>query len=76
MLQKIFPTSFRATDFTGLIIALLIFIIAPTVLGWIYSLLKGVFLIGWVLGVIAGLAGLYCFIGIIVALLVFFKVVK
>ncbi|MBE6754241.1 MAG: hypothetical protein E7559_07835 [Ruminococcaceae bacterium] len=76
LVKKFFPVSTRSSELVGLIISLVIYIVLPTVFGWVVSLLSGIPLIGWLLGVIAGLIGLYCFIGIIISVLIFFKVIK
>ncbi|MBQ4313224.1 MAG: hypothetical protein IJC18_03335 [Clostridia bacterium] len=76
MIKKLFPTSTRATDLTGLIVSLLIYIVLPAIVHLVANLLGGIPLIGWILGIIAGVIDLYCLIGIVVSLLIFFKVIK
>ena len=84
ILKKIFPLSFRFADtVVNLVIGILIYVVACAVAGFVLSLLGilsaipvvGVIL-GWLLGVIGSIIGLYGLIGIVLELLVFFKVIK
>ena len=76
LVKKIFPISTRATDVLGLIISIIIYAILPTVLGLVNSCIGGIPVIGWLMGVILSVVGIYCFIGIVLAILIFCKVVK
>lgn len=76
MLKKYFPASARATELVGLVISIIIYLVAPSLFGLVVKIFSGVPLIGWLFGVVAGLLGLYCFIGIIVSLVIYFKNVK
>ena len=74
---KFFPISARAKkDVVGLIVSILLYIVVSAVLGFVFSLLSAIPLVGWIIGIIGSLVGLYCFIGIVVSILVFLKVVK
>lgn len=74
---KYFPISARAKkDVVGLIVSILLYIVVSAVLGFVFSLLSAIPLVGWIIGIIGSLVGLYCFIGIVVSILVFLKVVK
>ena len=74
---KYFPISARAKkDVVGLIVSILIYLVVSAVLGFVFSLLSDIPLIGWIIGIVGGLVGLYCFIGIVVSILVFLKVIK
>lgn len=84
-LQKFFPLSFKRTDSVGnLIVGILIYVLAAIVAGFVIFLAGKITgwipvagqIIGWVLGVIGTLADVYCVAGIVIQLLVFFKVLK
>jgi len=73
MIKKYFPVSTRANDVTGLIISIIIYLLAPVVLGIISSLLSGIPVIGWLIGIVMTLIDIYCFVGIVLAVLFFLK---
>ena len=75
----IWPVSAKAKDgVVGLIVALIIYVIVAAVGGWIIGFLAKIpgGLVGWIIGIAGGCLDLYCFIGIVIAILVFFKIVK
>ncbi len=76
LIKKFFPQAMQAHDVKGLIIAILIYAVVNFLGGIVLGLLNGIPLVGFVFGVIGWALGIYCAVGIIVALLVFFKVVK
>lgn len=76
LLKKLFHFSFRATDVANLIITVLIYIVIDIVCGVVIGLLAKLPLIGWLFALLGSLIGLYATAGIVVALLVFFKVLK
>ncbi len=76
LIKKLFPQAMQAHDVKGLIIAILIYAVVNFLGGIVLGLLNGIPLVGFVFGVIGWALGIYCAVGIIVALLVFFKVVK
>lgn len=73
MIKKYFPVSTRANDITGLIISIIIYLLAPVVLGIVSSLLSGIPVIGWLIGIVMTLIDIYCFVGIVLAVLIFLK---
>ena len=75
-LKKFFPWSFKANDVKALVISIIIYIVIGIVGGLIISLLSWIPIIGWLLGIIGGLLDLYTLVGIILAILVFAKVLK
>lgn len=75
-IKKLFPQAMQANDLKGLLIAILIYAIVNLVGGWVLGLLSNIALVGFVFGLVGWVLGIYCAVGIIVALLVFFKVVK
>ena len=76
ILKKLFRFSFRAKDPSNLIVSLLVYIVIDVVCGVVIGLLAKLPLIGWLFALVGSLVGLYAFVGIVVALLVFFKVLK
>ena len=70
VLKKIFPFSFRGKDNASLVVAIVIYLLAPGILGVATGLLgKAIPAIGTILGTITSLVGLYCFVGLILAVL-------
>ena len=76
MIKKLFPQAMQANDVKGLIIAILIYAVVNFVGGLVLGLLDAIPLVGFVFGVIGWALGIYCAVGIIVAVLVFFNIVK
>ena len=83
-LKKIFPLSFNASTTKKFVINLLIYIIVPFVLGVVLGIVAGLVAAIPLVGTIVGLAvnilcniiGLYSFVGLILLILVFAKVIK
>lgn len=76
LVKKLFPQAMQAHDVKGLIIAILIYAVVNFVVGFVLGLLNAIPLVGFVFGVLGWALGIYCTVGIIVAILVFVKVVK
>ena len=76
MIKKFFPQAMQARDVKGLVIAILIYAVVNFVGGLVLGLLDAIPLVGFVFGVLGWVLGIYCTVGIIVAILVFLKVVK
>jgi len=76
LVKKLFPVSMRAKDTNGLIVSILMYAIVFVALFLINKVVSIIPLIGWVVGVLSGVIDLYCVIGIIIAVLVFLKIVK
>lgn len=76
MVKKYFPQAFKANDVKSLIIALLIYAVLAVVGGFIIGLLGIIPIIGFIAGILGWLLEIYCTIGIILAILVFLKIVK
>lgn len=76
MIKKFFPQAMQAHDVKGLVIAILIYAVINFVGGLVLGLLDAIPLVGFVFGVLGWVLGIYCTVGIIVAILVFLKVVK
>lgn len=76
-LKSLFKTSYDAKDLKGLITAIIVYIIIGVVAGLLCWLIGIIPLIGGLLRWIVGTAaGLYVLIGIVLAVLVFLKLVK
>ncbi len=73
LVKKYFPVSLRATDVIGLVISIIIYLLAPVVLGIVASLLSSIPVIGWLVGIVMTLVDIYCFVGIVLAVLIFLK---
>ena len=76
LMKKLFHFSFRAKDLANLLITVLIYVIVDVICGVVIGLLAKLPLIGWLFGLVGSLIGLYAFAGIVIAVLVFFKVLK
>lgn len=76
LLKKLLPISFKATDKDGFIKALIIYIVAAVVMTAIGMLLGWIPLVGKLLSIIGYIVDVYVTCGIIVAILVFAKVIK
>lgn len=76
MLKKIFPFSFIAENVKGLVIAIVGYILAGAVISFLFSWLAGLWLIGWVFHIIMSVIDLYFFVGIVIAVLVYLKIVS
>ena len=75
-LKKFFPHAFKATDVKALVIAIIIYIVIGFVGGLIIGLLSAIPLIGWLFSIVGALLEIYTLAGIILAILVFAKVLK
>lgn len=84
MLKKIFPRAFAATEQSKLINALIVYVIILVVgalVGWLVGTLLGwIPVVGFIVGLVLKIAGtivdVYAIGGIVLTLLVYFKVLK
>lgn len=76
MIKKYFPHAFKAIDVKSLIINLVIYALIAFVAGIVLGLLGVIPIIGFIFGVIGLVVELYCTAGVILAILVFLKVLK
>lgn len=75
-LKKLFPFSFGLTgDVVKLIISIIIYVVIGVIGGLLIGLLAGVAHIGFLFVILGTLLDLYTLIGIILAILNFFKIV-
>ena len=75
-IKSLFPQAMQAKDLKGLLIAILIYVIVNFVGGFVLGLLSKIPLLGFVFGLVGWVLYAYCGVGVIVAILVFFKIVK
>jgi len=75
-LKKLFPISFRDPTPNNLVVTIIIYVVASFVVGLVLGLLAKIPLIGWLFSLVSSLFGLYCFIGLVLVVLYFLKVIK
>ena len=75
-IKKLFPLSFGKNTVKDLVIAILIYIVLDIVCGFVIGLLGKLPLIGWLFGLVGAVAGIYFFVGIVIAVLAYLKVLK
>ncbi len=73
MLQNILNKFNTVKTVKDLVISLLFFLIAPSVVGFVAGLLSKIPVVGLVAGIISWLFGILCFIGLILSILGFVK---
>lgn len=73
MLQNILNKFNTVKTVKDLVISLLFFLIAPTVVGFVAGLLGKIPVVGLVAGIVSWLFGILCFIGLILSILGFVK---
>ena len=74
--KKYFPYSLKGNHFTGLIVAILIYSIINFVGGFIFSILSKLPLIGFIGSVLGWALSVYCAAGSVIAIFIFFKILK
>ena len=75
-LKKMFPFSLNMDAVKKLVITIILYVVASTVVGFLLGLLSNIPVVGLLVNLISYLFGLYCTGGIVVAILVFAKVIK
>jgi len=76
MIRKVFPFSLGAKDVKDLVIKILIYLVAGAVLGWVIGLFAKIPVLGLIFSLVGTVVGLYCFVGIVLAVLDYMKVLK
>lgn len=74
-LKKYFPHAFKANDIMALIIALVIYAVIGAVGGLILGFLAILPILGIIFSIIGWLVEVYVFVGIVLSILVFLKIV-
>lgn len=75
-IKPYFPQAFGANSIKSLVIAVLIYAVVTFVAGLVIGLLDWIPILGFILKIVGWLINVYCVVGIILAILVFLKVVK
>ncbi len=75
-MHRLFPLSFNLKNGSSLLKSVIIYVVVSVVSGWIGSLLGGIALIGWIVGIAAWLIQIYCVIGLVLAVLSYFRIIK
>ena len=80
-LKNLFPYSFKAKkDVAALIINIIVYLvvgfIAGALIGFVAPIFSGIAILAWAIRVICGLIDLYAFIGIVLSILDYLKVLK
>ncbi len=74
--KKYFPYSLKADNVTGLIVSILIYAIVNFVGGFVLGILSKLPLVGFIAAFAGWLLGVYCAVGAIFAILLFFHILK
>lgn len=75
-LKPYFPHAFKSNSVKSLIIGLLIYAVIAAVANIVFGLLDNIWIIGFIFSVIGWVVDIYCVAGVILAILVFLKVVQ
>lgn len=75
-LKKFFPTAFKATELKDFIISLVIYVVIDVICGIVLGLFAKLPLVGIIFSLLGSIVGLYAFVGIVLSILVFVKVIK
>ena len=76
MAKKYFPHAFCAKELNSFIITLVVYILIDVICGFVIGLLAKIKLIGIIFSILGTVVGLYALIGIVLAVLVFLKVIE
>lgn len=75
-LRTYFPQAFASRDVRSLVVTLITYAIFSFIAGIVLGLLSGIPILGIIFSVIGWMVELYCVVGIVLAILVFLKVVR
>ncbi|MBO4583901.1 MAG: hypothetical protein IKZ81_03945 [Clostridia bacterium] len=77
LIKKLWPTPFKIKkgSLVSFLVQLLIFLIICAVIGWLFTVLSKIAVVGVVFYFVGGLMGLYCIIGAILCILKFLGIV-
>lgn len=73
-MRVFFPLSAKATDLKSLLITCALYIIASMLVGFVLNFLTWIPVLGFIIRLISQLFDYYCLAGIVVAVLIYFKV--
>ena len=75
-LKLFFPFSFKTKDTTELIVAIVIYIVIGAIAGLVLGFLTWIPVLGYVFTLIGSILGIYTFVGIVLAVLNYFNLLK
>ena len=76
LLKTLFPFSFKAKDVTSLVIAIVIYVLFGAVCGLVIGFLSEIPVLGIIFSLLGSVLGLYGLIGIVLAVLTYFNLIK
>ncbi len=74
--KKFFPLSTSISDNESLIKNVIIYIVAMVISGLVFSLLGKIPIVGIITNIIGALVGIYLLVGLVLAFLLYFNVIK
>ncbi len=76
-LKRLFPYSFNAKKTLGaLIINIIVYVVVGAIAGALIGILAGIPIVGLIVGIVGGLIDLYVFVGALLSILHYLKVIK
>ncbi|MCQ2538200.1 MAG: hypothetical protein MJ124_07360 [Lachnospiraceae bacterium] len=78
LIRSIWPTPFniKKGNVVSFIIQLVIFLVVVAVVGWLFSILSGIPIVGIIFGILGSLLGIYSLVGVILCILCFLGLCK
>ncbi len=76
LLKMLFPFSFKSKDVTSLVIAIVIYVLFGAVCGLVIGFLSSIPVLGIIFSLVGSVLGLYGLIGIVLAVLTYFNLIK
>ncbi len=76
VLKKIFPHAFATKGLGSLIVRIIIYVIIGAIAGVLIGILAKMPIIKIFAGVLGGIVELYVFVGVVISILVFLKILK
>lgn len=77
LLKKLWPYAFnQKKDIAALIISIVLQLVAAIIVGFIIGILANIPIVNIIVGLVGGLVDLYFFVGIVLTLLNYFKILK
>ena len=76
MIRKVFPYSLGAKEVKELVIKILVYLVAGIIIGALIGVLAKIPVLGLIFSLVGAIVDLYCFVGIILAVLDYMKVLK
>ena len=76
MIRKVFPYSLGAKEVKELVIKILVYLVVGVIIGFLIGILAKIPVLGLIFSLVGAVFDLYCFVGIILAVLDYMKVLK